>query len=475
MKKNSSIAVLLAAGAGRKFWPYNEVRNKCAFPIANEPLVLRLARQLREIGFSRLVMVVGVEVSSVRAALRPLGEENVVWVRQPATEVGTAAAARAALEVVGAPSGKESALVVYGDIVVATEDLRAAWQLHTESQAAAVALCAPLAGERPQDWIGVSPRHPRAGGGSALSGVEGHGRDASHRMAGVYALGPAAWPYLRAAHGPMAHVQVGAMPSAEAELADVVATMADEGQDVAALETLHPCVDVDKPWHILEATEAVLQQMACQCGKTSAIHPSASVSDGAEIEGPVVVGPCATVGKRVVLRGPAWIGAGARVINGAILNSPVLVGESSRVSDYCLIGGGSVIGRECVVGHGAEFDGVMLDHAYIYHYSEIAGVLGLAVDIGAATVCGTLRFDDTATIHRIGGRREMPRTGANATYFGDYSRTGVNVITQPGVKIGAYSCVGPGIVLYEDVPSRKLMLLKQETIQRDWGPERYGW
>ena len=61
------------------------------------------------------------------------------------------------------------------------------------------------------------------------------------------------------------------------------------------------------------------------------------------------------------------------------------------------------------------------------------------------------------------------------TYFGDYSRTGVNVITMPGVKIGAYSCVGAGIVVYEDIPSRTLTLLKQETVTRPWGPERYGW
>jgi bifunctional UDP-N-acetylglucosamine pyrophosphorylase/glucosamine-1-phosphate N-acetyltransferase len=189
----------------------------------------------------------------------------------------------------------------------------------------------------------------------------------------------------------------------------------------------------------------------------------------------VVVGPGATVGRRVVLEGPAWIGARARVINGAIVGKGVLIGAETRVSDYCLVGSGSVLGRACVVGHGGEFDGVMLDRAYIYHYSEIYGVLGAAVDIGAATVCGTLRFDDADTIHRIAGRREHPRDGANATYFGDYARTGVNVITQPGVKIGAFSCVGPGIVLYNDVPSRKLLLLKQETVERDWGPERYGW
>ena len=152
-----------------------------------------------------------------------------------------------------------------------------------------------------------------------------------------------------------------------------------------------------------------------------------------------------------------------------------MIGAESRVSDYCLLTGGSTLGRGCVLGHGGEMDGVMLDKSYIYHYSEIYGVLGLGVDIGAATVCGTLRFDDDETIHKISGRREFPRNHSNATYFGDYSRTGVNVITQPGAKIGAYSCVGAGIVLYKDVPSRKLVLLKQETEMREWGPERYGW
>ena len=43
-----------------------------------------------------------------------------------------------------------------------------------------------------------------------------------------------------------------------------------------------------------------------------------------------------------------------------------------------------------------------------------------AVDIGAASVCGTLRFDDGDTPHTIAGRREVPRHGANASFLGDY-------------------------------------------------------
>jgi bifunctional UDP-N-acetylglucosamine pyrophosphorylase/glucosamine-1-phosphate N-acetyltransferase len=466
------MAVLLAAGAGRKFWPYNEVRNKCAFPIANEPLVARLARQLQSIGFSRLVVVVGSEEGSIRAALRPLGEASVAFVRAPAGATpGTATAVLSAINAVG---DTQRALVVYADCVIATDDLRAVWHNFLEQQPPAGVLLAPLENERPQDWITTSLHTSNVSSSPRLRDIEGHGRDGSHRFAGAFALSCAAWPYLRAQPGRMLHVPVGGMPAPEAELADALATMTDDGLEIAGIVAQRPCVDVDKPWHIFEATEAVLHERA-EMLTESRIDPTAQISDGAEISGPIVVEAGATIGKRVVLEGPAWIGAQARVVNGAIVGAKVIVGRATRISDYCLVNEGSVVGNECVVGHGGEFDGVMLDRSYIYHYSEIYGVLGLAVDIGAATVCGTLRFDDGETVHRLYGRREFPRNGANATYFGDYVRTGVNVITQPGVKIGAYSCVGPGIVLYQDVSNRKLMLLKQEVVERDWGPERYGW
>lgn len=469
------IAVVLTAGAGRKFWPYADVRNKCAFPIANEPIVSRLVTQLRELGFPQIVVVVGWEERSVRAALRPLGDEGLRFVRQPASEPpGTTTATLTALDALGGLENDTSLFVVYGDTVLSTSDLRAAADLARDSDLAALALISPLNGDRPQDWMAAEPGEARAKGGTRVKSIEGHGRDGSHRLTGVYAFRPAALPYLRSQPGHMTHVPVGGMPPAEADLADALATMSDEGLDVALLETVNPSVDMDKPWHIFSANALALKEAASTLTE-SRIDASASISDEADISGPIVVEAGATIGKRVVLQGPAWIGANARVLNGAIVGSNVMIGAGSRVSDYCLVGDRSVVGRECVVGHGGEFDGVMLDRSYIYHYSEIFGVLGLAVDIGAATVCGTLRFDDAETIHKIKGRRELPGVGSNATYFGDYSRTGVNVITQPGSKIGAYSCVGPGIVLYNDVPSRKLILLKQETIERDWGPERYGW
>ncbi len=470
--QQTGIAVILAAGAGRKFLPYNTVRNKCAFPIGNTPVVARLVLQLREIGFSRIVVVVGYEEASVRAALRPHLDSNIVFVRQASGAMGTVPATLSALQSIGVTS--ESLLVAYGDVIVSTEDIRAVWQLHTQHHATASFLCAPVGDSLAQDWIGCQIKRERPKGGALPDSLQGHSTDSTFRMGGIFAFGAEALPYVQNAPATMTHVPVGGMPPVESDLAEVYANLLDEGKDVAAVVAKHPTADLDKCWNIFDASNLVLQEQANLCTE-SRIHPTAKIADSAEITGNIIVEEGAVIGSRAVLKGFTSVGRNTQVINGAIVGEGVLIGAETRISDYCLVSGRSVIGNHCVVGHGGEMDGIMLDHSYIWHYSEIFGVLGLSVDIGAATVCGTLRFDDGNTIHRLHGRRELPRLGSNATYFGDYCRTGVNVITQPGAKIGTYSCVGAGVVLYDDVPDRKLILLKQETIVRDWGPERYGW
>ncbi len=36
-------------------------------------------------------------------------------------------------------------------------------------------------------------------------------------------------------------------------------------------------------------------------------------------------------------------------------------------------------------------------------------------------------------------------------------------------------CVGPGVLVSEDIPERTLVRVRQELTRRPWGPERYGW
>lgn len=454
-------AVILAAGRGARIWPYGETCPKATLPIVNRPLVAHLVDVARSVGARRVVVVCGHLSGQVRAALV---DSDVLFANQP-EPTGTADALWAGAALI---EPEDELLVLHGDVLVAQSDVaRLLDALRAQSDAIAAALVAPLGDEDPRDWLCGEV------GSGRLTGVLGHPRSGSHRLAGVYALRPAAMRYVRGNPGSGVRVEVGGMPPLEAELAESLGLMIDRGLPVVATVADEAVVDLDKPWHLLEANAVAAQWLFAGLTE-SRIDPSANIHPEADVEGLLVLEPGAYLGPRVRVRGRAWLAAGSRVDNGAILAGTVVVGPDSVVADYCHVSD-CVIGRGCRVLHGAEASGVIMDGAYLYHYMEFCGVLGRSADLGAATVCGTLRFDDGDTAHCVGGRWETPRFGANAAYLGDYTRTGVNAILMPGCKVGPYSIVGPGVVLTGDLPSRTCRLLRQEVIDRPWGPERYGW
>ncbi|MEZ4734966.1 MAG: NTP transferase domain-containing protein [Caldilineaceae bacterium] len=455
-------AVILAAGQGSRFWPYNTVRQKAAFPIANVPLVRRLVDTVQQIGIRQIIVVVGQGEASVRAALRGCAG-NIFFVQQREA-TGTAPAVLTA-----AAQLTEDFLVVAGDVVTDEQNIAALLTHYAAERPLAAAMIQPLGQEAPHDWLGAYPEEGR------LRGVEGHTRrGCRHRLCGIYAFRAEGLAYLRDNPGVMSQVPVGGMPPVEAEIAQSLQMMIDEGQPVTAVETVGYHIDLDKPWHIDQANETIIDAMRRRL-EGNLIPATARIHDGADISGRVVLGEHCEIGNRVVLKGDLWLGDNSRVINGAILDGPTIIGKNTIVQNYCQIGSHTTLGNRSHYGHGAEFSGVALDTVYCYHYMEIWGVVGQAVDFGAATVCGNLRFDDQETTWRINGRPETPTHAANAAYFGDFCRTGVNAIIMPGRRIGVYSVVGPGVILYDDLPDRTMVTVKQELVTRPWGPERYGW
>lgn len=457
--------VILAAGQGTKFWPYNEVRNKCTTRVANRPAVRWLAENLLAAGADGLVVVVGHLAQSVRGALHGL-DAPVAFVEAPPTE-GTALGALRAADA----ASDDELIIAYGDVVTSADNLRAVVARGRGADAVAV-LAVPLevAGGPGRDWITLRVR------GDEVVEVFGHSRRSSDPVMGgvVHLRMGRDGGLLRGNPGLVSNVDVGAMPPVEADLAASLQLLIESGGALAAVSGDSVWCDLDKPWHILRANEIWVRHLLGSFDE-DVIPAGCAIDDSAEISGRLVLAPGVKIGRRVCIDGGAIIGERSELTNGAIVEGPIHIGRDCRIRHYCQLEA-SALGDESVVSHAAEFcGGVAFERAYLYHYMEIAGVVGASVDFGAATVCGTLRFDDGATVHRVKGRPEVPSVGANCAYFGDYSRTGVGAIIMPGVKTGAYSLVGPGVILAEDLPSRQAVFAQQEHRFVDWGPERYGW
>jgi NDP-sugar pyrophosphorylase family protein len=458
-------ALILAAGAGRRIWPFGETQAKALLPVGDQCVLSRLLQQVRALGAEARVVAGGPHARAVRGFCTSSGGAVVVQ----GGEGGTAEAALAAWPV----PCREPVLCVYGDVWLGGGVLPALVAQAAEDPEAAHLLAVPLGAERPQDWLCVE-----VGDGGRVHGLTGHPRGGRYRSGGAFVLPAGFDRLLRANPGRGVRVPVGGMPPAEACLEESLNLWLDEGRPVRALVTEEPALDLDKPWHLLAANRAAVRERLAGADDV-VLAPGARVDATADLRAPVVLEAGAEIGARVIVRAPLYLCAGARITDGAIVAGPSLLGPAARVSDYARLDG-AVLGPGAVVGHAAEVVGVVMRGAHIVHYSEIYGVVGREVDIGAATVCGTLRFDDGASRQWVGatggpGRWETPADDADAAYFGDFSRTGVNVTLLPGRVVGPYACVGPGVVVAEDVPARTLLLLRQQLEQRPWGPERYGW
>lgn len=451
--------VVLAGGKGLRAWPYSVVRPKVMIPVANRPIVAYSVDAMRQVGIERIVVVAG-EMSD-RIANYFRNDSDVRIIAHPASRGSADSLSRALADI-----DADSVLVTYGDTIVEADDLRDLESLFEEKGNAV--LVDPLGEESSRDWICCSLRDGR------IENIVGHPRErATHRFA-AFALNRELFAYVNTNSGIFTEVQVGMMPPQESYLEMSLSDWLADGRPLAGCETRGAFLDVDKPWQILEANQLVGRRL-CESLEHNELADGATIHDTADIEGFVRLGKGSSIGRNVVIRGNTVVGAGTHIENGAIIDGPSIIGDGCLISNYCLVDGGAVVGNRCVINHAAELSGVIFDNVYLYHYMEFYGILGCNTDLGAATVCGTLRFDDGETSHLVQGRRELPREHANASYLGDYVRTGVNAIIMPGRKVGVYSVVGPGVVLSQDLPDRTRISVKQEYDFNEWGPHRYGW
>ena len=381
---------------------------------------------------------------------------------------GTAPALHQALQGVE----DEHVLVLYGDVVLDPETLPRLLAAHAEDKGIALALAAGLQPLEDQGmYLAV-----RVNAGCVEEVVAHPRHGVTHRLAGAYVFPSAAIvPYLEAHPGYVAAIPSGGMPpQGEADLAQCLQMMIEDGLTVRAVEPAAFALDVDRPWDILTANYTWLDF----CGSLldrDLVHPSARISERAEINGRVAVGENVLIGPGAIIEGAAWIEKDSVVTHGAILGRSAHIGPRCQVKDYAWVGEYSSIGARCKLGHCAEVHGVTFGRSTIQHYCEVVGVLGLAVDVGAGTTFGTLRFDDRPQGHRVRGRWETPRRASEASFIGDFCRTGVGSLLMPGSKVGAYSAIGPGVLVEGDVPESSLLVLKQQVERREWGPEKYGW
>jgi UDP-N-acetylglucosamine diphosphorylase/glucosamine-1-phosphate N-acetyltransferase len=378
-------AIVLAAGEGSRMRPLTSRRPKVMLPVAGRPFLEHIILKARHAGIDRFVIVVGYCADHVRSHLgdgRSLGVQIDYALQQ--RQLGTGHALMAARDM-----AEESFVVLNGDVLSETDDLKRV--LHARAPAvAAMRVSDPgrygvflLEDGSMKRVVEKSPNPP-----SDLAN------------AGIYIFNRKIFEVLE---------KVLPSERREIELTDGLNALASH--DKVGVVQLESWMEIGRPWDILAANEALLQEVDPRV--------EGEIEPGATLKGKVSVGP------------NSIIRAGSYIVG------PVIIGEGCDIGPNCYIRPGTSLGKNVRVGNAVEVkNSTIMDGTKIGHLSYVGdSVIGEGCNFGAGTICANLRHDKVSIKSFVKNKRVDSGRRKLGAIMGDDVKTGINTAVYPGTVI----------------------------------------
>lgn len=219
--------------------------------------------------------------------------------------------------------------------------------------------------------------------------------------------------------------EVNASVRGEYEVTDLVTYYAQR-HPVEVVEVKEGWQPLSYPWHILSATEQVLQNIETKIDGT--------VEQGATIHGKVILG------KNSVIKA------------GSYLDGNFIIGENTIIGPNCHLRKFAAIGNNCVIGFAVEVTASVIgDYVDSKHHANLTGsIIGNNVNIAAGTMIANLRHDNTNVKMMINGKLVDTGRRKLGAVIGDNAKIGLHTSIYPGRKIYDGVWTLPGEIVKED-------------------------
>jgi bifunctional UDP-N-acetylglucosamine pyrophosphorylase/glucosamine-1-phosphate N-acetyltransferase len=426
-------AVVLAAGLGTRMRPLTFTKPKFLLPVAGKPAIDHVLLLLKNAGIDEIAMIVGYgrehlikrygDGSEFGIKLRYIHQQKLL---------GTANALSLAKDFVG----NENFLAMNGDTLIDQESLNLFLRRYGEVAPTPNfgGLMATIEVDEPEQFGIVFLK------GDKVSEIVEKPKRVKSRLAnaGVYIFSPAIFEAIK---------RTRKSKRGEYELTASIQILIKKGKMIYT-SPLTLWADIGRPWDLLIVNEYFLR------GQRGEIHGKVEV--GASVEDNV------------------YVGEGSRIRSGSYILGPTYIGTDCDIGPNCFIRPCTSIGDDVRIGNAVEVkNSIVMDHTNIGHLSYVGdSVIGNNCNLGAGTTIANLRLDEQPIKMEVGGKVVSSGRRKLGTIIADNVKTGINCTINVGVKIGPNSAVGPGAVIYEDVPPDTIVFVKPVLKKREWKPGR---
>lgn len=415
-------AIILAAGVGERMQPLTRTRPKSILPVAGKPILDYILESLKKSDIDEVTLVVGYKKEAIMNRYEDGGNIglSIDYVEQ-VEQRGTA-------DAIACTESEETFLVVNGDVYCDPNSLMDTIRTHRETGSVAT-----LGSYRVKDASSYGVLKVE---GEKVTEIMEKPEETHDQFinAGIYVFEPEIYEAIE---------ETPISERGEKEVTTSIELLIDEGAGVSVNE-LGSWVHIGRPWDLLSANEHALK------GKVGEIR--GEVEDGAHIKDNVTVEE------------------GALIRAGAYIEGPAYIGEGSDIGPNCYIRPYTSIGEGVRIGNAVEVkNSIIMDGTHAAHHTYIGdSIVGVDCNFGSGTKVGNLRLDAGNVLMTIRG--ELKDTGRRklGVVLGDKVQTGINSMINPGVKAGPESAIGPGAVLYEDLPSNMCVFVEQSEKRGIW-------
>lgn len=411
-------AMILAAGKGTRLEPITSSVQKVMLPLGPKPILHHLVDEVKGAGIKEITLLVGHLEEQIKEYFGDGSKFGVSidYITQK-ERFGTAHA-------VGQADFNEDFLVLNGDTLVSQDGIKDIISAH--NSAATLALRKV---ENPRAYGIVEVQE-----GKVTKIIEKPKKVTSDLAnIGVYAYSPAIFDAIK---------RTKKSRRGEYEITSSIGELIKNKETVKGVEISGTWLDIGSPWNYLDANKEVLG------GLESDIK--GMVEDGATVNGELI------------------LGEGSIVKSGTYIEGPVSIGKNTVVGPNAYLREFTNIGDNCHIGASVELKNtIILSGTNVPHLSYVGdSIIGTNCNLGAGTLVGNLRLDNANVKMRIKGKLVDSGRRKLGCVIGNNTKLGLNVMVNSGRKIGNNCFVGPGVIVYKDVPDDTSVRFKQKLGER---------
>ena len=420
--------VLLTAGEGTRMRPLTLTRPKTMLQVGGKPILQYNLEALRDAGIKDIIMVVGYKKEAIENYFEDGSKfgVNITYVTQE-KRLGTAHAISSIRTEID-----NQFIVLNGDIIVNPNIITDLIRKYESDEASSILILIEV--EDPSSFGVVEVENDRIKDIIEKPAPE----EATSNLinAGIYLFDNTIFNAID---------RTPKSERGEYEITDSLKIQITENKPVLGLKSDSKWIDVGRPWELLDVNEHFISEIEEDI--------QGEVEEGVTIHGNVILGKNSIIRSGTYILGPVFIGEGCDI------------GPNSYLRKY------TYIGNNVNVGNAVEIkNSIIMDGTNVNHLSYVGdSVIGAGCNVAAGTNIANLRFDNKNVKMNIKGKKLDCGVRKLGAIFGDNVKTGINSSFNPGVKVGINSAVGSGTIIYEDIPSNTLVLVKQEykTIKYD--------